>query len=1010
MVTGTKAGSIYVDLQIKTTGLNRVKAEMNKSMTAIHKTVNKSTKGMQQSFAQQLKYMLSWQKFMLKIVHYISFSIGVQMVMAIRQGLENSIEIFKEFESAVVNAAAVSGYLGHSFDKAVNAISKLSRELASKTIFTMTEVAKAMYTVASAGIDPVISSTKELLPILQYATATQTNLEEAVKYVITVLKQFRLELDDTGMVVDTFTALITNSFMTAEKMANAFQYVGQIAGELNQDFREIGATLTLLADRGYEGAQAGQRLNMIFTKLLTPTDKGQRALAALGLTLSDIDPTVNSIVDILRKLKNAQFSVADASQMFRARTAAAAATLVSAVDEIEDYVLITKEMSGITEFIAEKQMDTMSGKFKQLAGDAQELGAAIGEELTGALWKLIESVKSLQGIISGEGDFDFFGTIKDMVKAIPFIGSIASMIDSALGMIDKIKGVQESLTLSYEAWEKLTKTGEDGMTVIQRYSNKAIPDWLDGLSRVVRIQNRLNELTAEGKKGNEEYNDLLIDLGDATRKYADSESDVLSVSSDILKLMHDLSPEVGDAVDAYTNLYNINKDINRLSGKQTNLNQRLIDTREEMNRLGPDREEEYNLLLNQANRITQDLSDVTDELRIRREELGVATATYNSLSEKLNENELAILEQVTDIINRRGELLEVQSELNSAMSEYAKVLDIVTNKEKYKAEAMLDVYELEDKLLKIELEKYKIAEDKKKLDDELFEGLAEQALLTEDIIEQYKEWKEAEGDLAKARAAYARGDITEAELQEYIDAATKEQKEYNDVAMDTAEHYMDIGIASNDVATTVTKIKDKANDMAQATDEGTTITYELEDAWLAVDRVIGYTQSDVDKLNLKVIDLKNELQNIFNLMNNINTSTGTAFEIVMNTIRNPGAMFDEFGNVARNLVFGERGGIFNSPTAGVFGEKGAEALVPLEGTNRKYGENIMKYLLSTHYSNLLGMQKGGVFGGTSYNRNVTYSGDTMSENYNMYGPINVHGIQDVGAFTNQLKFRYRNTR
>ncbi len=56
----------------------------------------------------------------------------------------------------------------------------------------------------------------------------------------------------------------------AQKLKEGLKYVGPLAGILGISLEETTAALTLFVDRGMEGGMAGQRLEMILTKLIKP--------------------------------------------------------------------------------------------------------------------------------------------------------------------------------------------------------------------------------------------------------------------------------------------------------------------------------------------------------------------------------------------------------------------------------------------------------------------------------------------------------------------------------------------------------------------------------------------------------------------------------------------------------------------------------------------------------------------------------------------------------------------
>jgi len=81
-----------------------IQTTMMKTSSGVKVNVGKITEsgkqmgnGFQQGAKRGISGLLSLQSFVGKIVHYITFSIGVQMVMMVRQGFQNMIEDFKEY-------------------------------------------------------------------------------------------------------------------------------------------------------------------------------------------------------------------------------------------------------------------------------------------------------------------------------------------------------------------------------------------------------------------------------------------------------------------------------------------------------------------------------------------------------------------------------------------------------------------------------------------------------------------------------------------------------------------------------------------------------------------------------------------------------------------------------------------------------------------------------------------------------------------------------------------------
>ena len=329
-----------------------------------------------------------------KVEHYLTFTIGVQLVMRSVRALEKTIQLFTEFERQVTMVASVSGYFGKAFAVASESIEKFARDIGRRTVYSANEVAEAMYSIASAGYDVTQFTEDELIPILNYATAQGIDLNSAVEQVVRTFKEFGDQGETTSSIVDKFTAAITSSFLNARRLAEGLKYVGAMAGSVGVSLDETLAALATLVDRGYEGSQAGQRLNMILTRLLKPTREGEKVLQRLGLTIADVDPRVHSLAEILYKLRAAGFTAADAAQMFRARTAAAALTLVENADAVAMFSGQLSAAQGITEELAEKQMQTLWGALKHLNNVLVDVALSIGKELKPAILGIADAIEN----------------------------------------------------------------------------------------------------------------------------------------------------------------------------------------------------------------------------------------------------------------------------------------------------------------------------------------------------------------------------------------------------------------------------------------------------------------------------------------------------------------------------------------------------------------------------------------------------------------------------------------
>lgn len=98
-----------------------------------------------------------------------------------------------------------------------------------------------------------------------------------------------------GRVTDVMAAALNNSALTLDSFADGIKYVSPVAAAVNVSLEETASMMSVLADAGIKGTQAGTSLRRIFTML---TDSGkplqQRLdeLAKSGLTLAGANDEV----------------------------------------------------------------------------------------------------------------------------------------------------------------------------------------------------------------------------------------------------------------------------------------------------------------------------------------------------------------------------------------------------------------------------------------------------------------------------------------------------------------------------------------------------------------------------------------------------------------------------------------------------------------------------------------------------------------------------------------------
>lgn len=337
-----------------------------------------------------------------------------------------AVNVSQQFEQSMANAASVAGATGDDLQR----MTDLAREMGSKTVFSASQAADAMYYMASAGykVDQMADSIQATLNL---ASATQSDLAFTTDTVISALNQFGLEASSAERVTNVYAAAIGASMASMDKLSNSMGYVGPVANSLGWEIEEVTGALSVLYNAGYDGSTAGTSLRQSLVALMNPTSAAIKVFNDLGINLEDLDPVSNDLASILDTLSDAGMTTAQAMEVFGARAGPGMLALMSAGgDAVRD---MTEAITGTNKAneMAEIQLDTLQGQWKILKSELEEIAIMFGDVLIPIIRQLITKyISPLTAKIMGLST----GTRKNVVV----IALLAAAIGPLLMLIGKL--------------------------------------------------------------------------------------------------------------------------------------------------------------------------------------------------------------------------------------------------------------------------------------------------------------------------------------------------------------------------------------------------------------------------------------------------------------------------------------------------------------------------------------------------------------------------------------------
>lgn len=237
-----------------------------------------------------------------------------------------------QLDKAFRNLQAISA--STNYEMATMKVNLINVAQASK--FSASEVGETAVMLAQAGlsIQEIGASMKGIITLAQ---ATGTDLAKSVDVVTSVLSIFNKSATETDTIVNQLTAALNESKLDINKMALGLQYAGNIASDSGVSFEELTAALGATANAGIRsGSTLGTGLRQMFIDLQKPNEKLTKRLETLGITLDQVSFRSQGLEGVLRNLRNAGFSSADAFETFEVRSAAAFSALSGNLTDFHD--------------------------------------------------------------------------------------------------------------------------------------------------------------------------------------------------------------------------------------------------------------------------------------------------------------------------------------------------------------------------------------------------------------------------------------------------------------------------------------------------------------------------------------------------------------------------------------------------------------------------------------------------------------------------------------------------
>lgn len=341
-------------------------------------------------------------------------------IMGLASGAYN---FMRDFEAALKQTQAIA----QGTEEQMRGLRKSIIDVSDSSRFSAIELTEATTVLAQAGFS-VSEIQKSLSAVATLATATGSSLKDSVDIATSVMGAFKMSAESMPQVVNQITQAMNLSKLDVPKFMLATQYAGNAASDLGVTFREMLSATAAVSNSGIRsGSTMGTGMRQLLADLTTPTDKMKKKLLDLGLTFEDVDVRVNGLTGVMKNLKEAGFSTADAFDSFELRAAAYYVALSNNLTAYDDlYASMDNNTAAMR--AQEIQMNSLAAQTDRMTNQFRIAADILGGDIRTALTSTTRFVADMTEAFNTAADESVVGLVlKIGVLTVALVAAVLVM-------------------------------------------------------------------------------------------------------------------------------------------------------------------------------------------------------------------------------------------------------------------------------------------------------------------------------------------------------------------------------------------------------------------------------------------------------------------------------------------------------------------------------------------------------------------------------------------------------
>ena len=383
-------------------------------------------------------------------------STGVAMSMYVTAPLAliggASVKAFANFDQAMTESLAIQKNVGEAMRAEMEAT---ARELSTKSITSATDLARAYYYLASAGLDAE-KSVAALETVNNFAVAGMFDMSQATTMLANSQSALGMKVENTTQnmknmtrIADVLVGANTLADATVEQFARSLTNKAAASMKaLNMSVEEGVSVLADFAEQGIKGQRGGQAFEIVTRDLQQAALRSKDAWEKMGISIYDAQEKFRPFADIIEDLTLRFSTMTDKQKQqsamqlgFQARSFSYLKMLLKTSDTMRGFQKRLEDMGGMTKQVADNQLKSFTSQMAILKNQVVDVAIGIGEQLAPYILRLNEY---LQKGIDWWNKLD--GGVKRVVVVVGLfvaaigpvllvLGTLASLAGTVVGML-----------------------------------------------------------------------------------------------------------------------------------------------------------------------------------------------------------------------------------------------------------------------------------------------------------------------------------------------------------------------------------------------------------------------------------------------------------------------------------------------------------------------------------------------------------------------------------------------